>query len=170
MLCAAAHNTYVATWVGVVYVAFVIDAYARRILGWRAASSMRTQLVLDALEQAVWVRRREGAALAGLVYHTDAGAQYTSIAFTERLATIGVSPSIGTVGDAYDNALAETVVGLYKTELINPNKPWKTAEEVEIATLHYVDWFNNTRLYEENGDIPPVELEQAHYRQHRPSA
>ena len=162
--------TYVATWVGVVYVAFVIDAYARRILGWRAASSMRTQLVLDALEQAVWVRRREGAALAGLVYHTDAGAQYTSIAFTERLATIGVSPSIGTVGDAYDNALAETVVGLYKTELINPNKPWKTAEEVEIATLHYVDWFNNTRLYEENGDIPPVELEQAHYRQHRPSA
>jgi putative transposase len=162
--------TYVATWVGVVYVAFVIDAYARRILGWRAASSMRTQLVLDALEQAVWVRRREGAALAGLVYHTDAGAQYTSIAFTERLATIGVSPSIGTVGDAYDNALAETVVGLYKTELINPNKPWKTAEEVEIATLHYVDWFNNTRLYEENGDIPPVELEQAYYRQHRPSA
>jgi putative transposase len=162
--------TYVATWVGVVYVAFVIDAYARRILGWRAASSMRTQLVLDALEQAVWVRRREGAALAGLVYHTDAGAQYTSIAFTERLATIGVSPSIGTVGDAYDNALAETVVGLYKTELINPNKPWKTAEEVEIATLHYVDWFNNNRLYEENGDIPPAELEQAHYRQHRPSA
>jgi putative transposase len=162
--------TYVATWVGVVYVAFVIDAYARRILGWRTATSMRTQLVLDALEQAVWLRRREGADLAGLVHHTDAGAQYTSIAFTERLAAIGVSPSIGTVADAYDNALAETVVGLYKTELINPNKPWKTIEEVEIATLHYIDWFNNTRLYEENGDIPPVELEQAYYRQHRHSA
>jgi putative transposase len=162
--------TYVATWVGVVYVAFVIDAYARRILGWRAATSMRTQLVLDALEQAVWVRRREGANLAGLVHHTDAGAQYTSIAFTERLAAIGVSPSIGTVGDAYDNALAETVVGLYKTELINPNKPWKTVEEVEIATLHYIDWFNNTRLYEDNGDITPIELEQVYYRQHRHSA
>jgi putative transposase len=162
--------TYAATWVGVVYVAFVIDAYARRILGWRAATSMRTQLVLDALEQAVWVRRREGADLAGLVHHSDAGAQYTSITFTERLAAIGVSPSIGTVGDAYDNALAETVVGLYKTELINPNKPWKTIEEVEIATLHYIDWFNNTRLYEENGDIPPVELEEAYYRQHRHSA
>jgi putative transposase len=96
--------------------------------------------------------------------------QYTSIAFTERLATIGVSPSIGTVGDAYDNALAESVIGLYKAELINPQRPWKTLEEVEIATLHYVDWFNNRRLYEENGDIPPVELEQAHYRQHRHSA
>ena len=96
--------------------------------------------------------------------------QYTSIAFTERLAAIGVSPSIGTVGDAYDNALAETVVGLYKTELINLNKPWKTVEEVEIATLHYLDWFNNDRLYEENGDIPPAELEQAHYRNCRPSA
>jgi putative transposase len=163
--------TYVATWVGVVYVAFVIDAYARRILGWRAASSMRTQLVLDALEQAVWVRRREGLTnFGGLVHHTDAGSQYTSITFTEHLAAIGVSPSIGTVGDAFDNALAETVIGLYKAELINPNRPWKTAEQVEIATLHYVDWFNNTRLYEENGDIPPVELEQAHYRQQRPSA
>jgi putative transposase len=162
--------TYVATWVGVVYVAFVIHAYARRILGWRAASSMRTQLVLDALEQAVWVRRREGADLVGLVYHSDAGRQYTSIAFTERLANIGVSPSIGSVGDAYDNALAETVVGLYKTELINPQRPWKTLEQVEIATLHYIDWFNNRRLYEDNGDIPPVELEQAYYRQYRPPA
>jgi putative transposase len=163
--------TYVATWAGVVYVAFVIDAYARRILGWRAAMSMRTQLVLDALEQAVWVRRREGVdSLAGLVHHTDAGSQYTSIAFTEHLAAVGVAPSIGTVGDAYDNALAESVIGLFKTELINPNRPWKTVEQVEIATLHYVDWFNNNRLYEENGDIPPVELEQAYYRQHRPSA
>jgi putative transposase len=97
-------------------------------------------------------------------------AQYTSIAFTERLAAIGVSSSIGTVGDAFDNALAETVIGLYKSELINPQRPWKTVEEVEIATLHNVDWFNHRRLYEENGDIPPVELEQAYYRQHRPSA
>jgi len=163
--------TYVATWVGVVYVAFVLDAYSRRILGWRAATSMRTQLVLDALEQAVWVRRRDGVTtLTGLVHHTDAGSQYTSIAFTERLAEAGVSPSIGTVGDAFDNALAETVIGLFKTELINPNRPWKTVDQVEIATLRYVDWFNNRRLYEENGDIPPVELEQAYYRQHRPSA
>jgi putative transposase len=163
--------TYVATWVGVVYVAFVLDAYSRRILGWRAATSMRTQLVLDALEQAVWVRRRDGVTtLTGLVHHTDAGSQYTSIAFTERLAETGVSPSIGTVGDAFDNALAETVIGLFKTELINPNRPWKTVDQVEIATLRYVDWFNNRRLYEENGDIPPVELEQAYYRQHRPSA
>lgn len=96
--------------------------------------------------------------------------QYTSIAFTERLADIGVSPSIGTVGDAFDNALAETVIGLYKTELINPQRPWKTVEQVEIATLHYIDWFNNARLYEENGDIPPAELEQAYHRQQRPSA
>jgi putative transposase len=163
--------TYVATWVGVVYVAFVIDAYSRRILGWRAATSMHTQLVLDALEQAVWVRRRQGSAtFSGLVHHTDAGSQYTSIAFTERLGEVGVTPSIGTVGDAYDNALAETVIGLFKTELINPNRPWKTVDQVEIATLRYVDWFNNRRLYEENGDIPPVELEQAYYRQHRPSA
>jgi putative transposase len=163
--------TYVATWAGVVYVAFVIDAYARRILGWRAAMSMRTQLVLDALEQAIWVRRREGIdSLAGLVHHTDAGSQYTSIAFTERLATAGVMPSIGTVGDAFDNALAETVIGLYKSELINPQRPWKTADQVEIATLHYVDWFNNRRLYEDNGDIPPAELEDAYYRQQRPSA
>jgi putative transposase len=166
-----ADYTYVATWAGVVYVAFVIDAYSRRILGWRAAMSMRTQLVLDALEQAVWVRRREGVTgFAGVVHHSDAGSQYTSIAFTERLADIGVSPSIGTVGDAFDNALAETVIGLYKTELINPQRPWKTAEQVEIATLHYIDWFNNARLYEENGDIPPAELEQAYHRQQRPSA
>lgn len=163
--------TYVPTWAALVYVAFVIDAYSRRILGWRAATSMHTQLVLDALEQAVWVRRRGGVdTFAGLIHHTDAGSQYTSIAFTERLAEVGVSPSIGTVGDAFDNALAETVIGLFKTELINPNRPWKTVDQVEIATLHYVDWFNNTRLNEENGDIPPVELEQAHYRQHRPSA
>jgi putative transposase len=148
--------TYVATWAGVVYVAFVVDAYARRILGWRAAMSMRTQLVLDALEQAVWVRRREGTdTLAGLIHHTDAGSQYTSIAFTERLAAVGVSPSIGSVGDAYDNALAESVIGLFKTELINPNRPWKTVDQVETATLRYVDWFNNRRLYEGTATYHP---------------
>jgi putative transposase len=158
--------TYVPAWTGMVYVAFVIDAYSRRILGWRAATSMKTALVLDALEQALWVRRRDGARdLAGLVHHTDAGSQYTSIAFTERLAAAGVSGSVGTVGDAYDNALAESVIGLFKTELIKPRGPWRTAEQVEIATLEYVDWFNHRRLYEACGDIPPTELEAAYYRQ-----
>jgi hypothetical protein len=158
--------TYVPTWAGMVYVAFVIDAYSRRILGWRAATSMRTALVLDALEHALWTRRHGGrGSLTGLVHHTDAGAQYTSIAFTERLAAAGVSPSVGTVGDAYDNALAESVIGLYKTELIKPGGPWRTAEQVELATLRYVDWFNNRRLSQTCGDIPPAELEDAYYRQ-----
>jgi putative transposase len=158
--------TYVPTWSGMVYVAFVIDAYSRRIVGWRAATSMRTALVLDALEQAIWTRQRSSAAsLAGLICHHDAGSQYTSIAFTERLAAVGVQPSVGSVGDAYDNALAESVIGLYKTELIKPRGPWRTAEQVEIATLHYVDWFNRHRLFEACGDIPPAELEAAYYRQ-----
>jgi putative transposase len=158
--------TYVPTWAGTVYVAFVIDAYSRRILGWRAATTMRTALVLDALEHALWTRQRENrGSLAGLVHHTDAGSQYTSIAFTERLAAAGVSASVGTVGDAYDNALAESVIGLYKTELVKPNGPWRTAEQVELATLNYVDWFNHRRLYETCGDIPPAELEDAYYRQ-----
>lgn len=157
--------TYVPTWAGMVYVAFVIDAYSRRILGWRAATSMRTSLVLDALEQALWTRRRDGKGdLPGLVHHTDAGSQYTSIAFTERLAAAGVSASVGTVGDAYDNALAESVIGLFKTELIKPGGPWRTAEQVELATLSYVDWFNHRRLYETCGDVPPAELEDAYYR------
>jgi putative transposase len=128
--------TYVPTWSGMVYVAFVIDAYSRRILGWRAATSMRTALVLDALEHAVWTRTRDGAAdLGGLICHHDAGSQYTSIAYTERLADAGIDPSVGSVGDAYDNALAETVIGLFKTELIKPRGPWRTVEQVEIATL-----------------------------------
>jgi putative transposase len=157
--------TYVPTWSGMVYVAFVIDAYSRRILGWRASTSMTTALVLGALEQALWVRQRDGAHdLAGLIHHHDAGSQYTSIAFTERLAAAGVSASVGTVGDAYDNALAETVIGLYKTELIKPRGPWRTPGPVEIATLNYVDWYNHQRLFETCGDIPPAELEQAHYR------
>jgi putative transposase len=158
--------TYVPTWSGMVYVAFVLDAYSRRILGWRAATSMRTSLVLDALEQAVWTRRRDGVSdLSGLVHHNDAGSQYTSIAFSERLAEVGIDPSVGSVGDAYDNALAESVIGLFKTELIKPGGPWRTVEQVEIATLEYVDWFNHRRLFQACGDIPPAELEADHYRQ-----
>jgi putative transposase len=157
--------TYVPTWAGMVYVAFVIDAYSRRILGWRAATSMRTSLVLDALEQALWARRDGRGSLAGLVHHTDAGSQYTSTAFTERLATAGAQPSVGTAGDAYDSALAESVIGLYKTELIKPRGPWRTAEQVELATLDYVDWNNHRRLFETCGDIPPAEHEAAYYRQ-----
>ena len=158
--------TYVPTWAAMTYVAFVIDAYSRRILGWRVATTMRTSLVLDALEQALWTRRRDGTAgMAGLVHHTDAGSQYTSIAFTERLAAAGIDASVGSVGNAYDNALAESVIGLYKTELIKPGGPWRTPEQVEIATLNYVDWFNHRRLFEACGDIPPAELEQHHYRQ-----
>ena len=158
--------TYVPTWAGMVYVAFVIDAYSRQILGWRAATTMRTALVLDALEQALWARQRDGhSSLAGLICHNDAGSHYTSIAFTERLAAAGAQPSVGTAGDAYDNALAETVIGLYKTELIKPGGPWRTCEQVELATLHYVDWFNRQRLFEACGDIPPAELEAAYYRQ-----
>jgi putative transposase len=159
--------TYCPTWSGMVYVAFVIDAYSRRVLGWRAATSMTTALVLDAVEQAIWVRARDGIAdLTGLVHHTDAGSQYTSIAFTDRLAVAGVDPSVGSVGDAFDNALAESVIGLFKTELIKPRGPWRTVEQVEIATLEYVDWFNHRRLYQVCGDIPPAELERAYYRQH----
>ena len=159
--------TYVPTWSGMVYVAFVIDAYSRRILGWRAATTMRTSLVLDALEQALWTRNQAGVQeFNGLIHHTDAGTQYTSIAFTERLAQAGAAPSVGSVGDAYDNALAETVIGLFKTELVKPHGPWRTVEQVEIATLEWIDWFNNRRLFQACGDIPPVELEHAHYRQH----
>jgi putative transposase len=127
---------------------------------------MRTALVLDALEQALWARRRDGrGSLAGLICHNDAGSQYTSIAFTERLAAAGAQPSVGTVGDAYDNALAESVIGLYKTELIKPGGPWRSADQVELATLDYVDWYSHRRLFETCGDIPPAELETAYYRQ-----
>jgi putative transposase len=160
--------TYVSTWSGWVYVAFVIDAYSRRILGWRTATSMTTTLVLDAVEHAIWTRNRCGTTdLAGLVHHHDAGSQYRSITFTERLAEAGIDASIGTVGDSYDNALAETINGLYKTELIKPRKPWRTVEQVELATAEWVDWYNHRRLYERCGDVPPVELEAAYYAQHR---
>jgi putative transposase len=159
--------TYVATWSGTVYVAFVLDAHSRRILGWRAARSMRTELVLDALEQAIWTRSHEGVTdLSGLVCHNDAGSQYTSIAFTERLAAAGAAPSVGTVGDALDNALAETHIGLFKTELIHRCGPWKGLDDVELATLEWVDWHNNRRLHTACHDLTPVEFEQVFYGQH----
>jgi putative transposase len=164
--------TYVSTWSGFAYVAFVVDAYARRILGWRVASTMATSMVLDAIEQAIWTRQQEGVLdLKDVVHHTDRGSQYTSIRFSERLAQAGIQPSVGAVGSSYDNALAETINGLYKTELIKPRKPWRAIEAVELATAEWVDWFNHRRLYEYCGDIPPVELETAYYAQtRRPAA
>lgn len=129
------------TWSGFAYVAFVVDAYARRILGWRVAGTMATSMVLDAIEQAIWTRQQEGVIdLKDVVHHTDRGSQYTSIRFTERLAEAGIQPSVGAVGSSYDNALAETINGLYKTELIKPRKPWRTIEEVELATAEWVHW------------------------------
>ncbi|WP_413451243.1 IS3 family transposase [Georgenia phoenicis] len=158
--------TYVATWAGFVYVAFTIDVFSRMIVGWKASTTMRADLVTDTVNMAAWSRGRAGVTdLAGLIHHNDAGSQYTSIAFTERLAELGVQPSIGTVGDAYDNALAESTIGLFKTELIRRRGPWRNLEDVEIATLEYVDWFNNSRLHSELGDIPPAEHEANHYRQ-----
>jgi putative transposase len=157
--------TYVSTWSGWVYVAFVTDAYARRILGWRTGTSMSTELVLDALEQAIWTRQRTGADLGSVVAHSDRGSQYVSIRHTERLAHAGIAASVGSVGDSYDNALAETINGLYKTELIRPRGPWRTADAVEYATAEWVDWFNHRRLYEYCGDIPPVEAEDHYYAQ-----
>ena len=164
--------TYVSTWSGFAYVAFVTDAYARRILGWRVASTMATTMVLDSIEQAIWTRQRDGIRdLKDVVHHTDRGSQYTSIRFTERLAEAGIQPSVGAVGSSYDNALAETINGLYKTELIKPGKPWRTIEDIELATARWVDWFNHRRLYEYCGDVPPAELETAYYAQQtRPAA
>jgi putative transposase len=164
--------TYVSTWSGFAYVAFVVDAYARRILGWRVAATMATSMVLDSIEQAIWTRRQERVLdLKDVVHHTDRGSQYTSIKFTDRLAEAGIQPSVGAVGSSYDNALAETINGLYKTELIRPRKPWRTIEDVEVATAQWIDWFNHRRLYEYCGDIPPVDLEAAYYaQQRRPAA
>ena len=160
--------TYVSTWQGFVYVAFVIDVFARRIVGWRVSSSMRTDFVLDALEQALYERRP--AEHGGLVHHSDKGSQYVSIRYTERLAEAGIEPSVGSVGDAYDNALAETINGLYKAEVIYRRSPWKTLEAVELATLEWVAWFNHHRLLEPIGHVPPAEAEAAYYRQRTESA
>ena len=155
--------TYISTWQGWQYVAFVIDVYARRIVGWRQSSSMRTDFVLDALEQALYDRQpqRDDA----LIHHSDRGSQYVSIRYSERLAEAGIEPSVGSRGDSYDNALAETINGLYKTELIHRRAPWKTKESLELATLEWVSWFNHHRLLEPIGYIPPAEAEENYYRQ-----
>jgi transposase InsO family protein len=154
--------TYVSTWQGWLYVAFVIDVYARRIVGWRVSKSMHTDFVLDALEQALYARQPDRDSL---VHHSDRGSQYVSIRYTERLAEAGIEPSVGSRGDSYDNALAETINGLYKAELIHRRGPWKTREAVELATLNWVSWFNHHRLMEGLGYIPPAEAEANYYRQ-----
>lgn len=151
--------TYVATWRGFVYVAFVIDVFSRRIVGWRASNSLRNDLALDALEQAIWERDK----LDGLIHHSDRGVQYLSIRYTERLAEAGIEPSVGSKGDSYDNALAESVIGLFKTEVIRKKGPWRGIEDVEFATLDWVWWFNNRRLLEPIGYLPPAEFEKMFY-------
>ncbi len=153
--------TYVATWSGTCYVSFVIDCFARRIVGWRASRSMRTDLCLDALEHAIWSRR--GDDLKDLIHHSDRGAQYLSIRYTERVADVGGASSVGSRGDSYDNALAESVIGLFKTELVRNKGPWRGLDDLEIATLEWVDWWNHRRLLEPIGRIPPAEAEAAFY-------
>jgi putative transposase len=154
--------TYVATWSGFVYVAFVVDAFSRFLVGWQASRSLRTDLALDALEMAVWQRHGD---LEGLVHHSDRGSQYLSIRYTEQLAEAGAACSVGSRGDSYDNALAETIIGLYKTELIGRRGPWKGIDQVEYATLEWVDWFNHRRLLEPIGYVPPAEFEAAFRRE-----
>jgi len=151
--------TYVATWAGFVYTAFVIDVFSRRIVGWRVSGSLRSDLALDALDQALCAR----SDTEDLIHHSDRGVQYLSIRYTERLAEAGIEPSVGSVGDSYDNALAESIIGLYKTEVIRHSGPWRSMEHVEFETLKWVDWFNNRRLLEPIGDIPPAEFEELHY-------
>jgi putative transposase len=154
--------TYVSTWQGMVYVAFIVDVFARRIVGWKVSSSARTDFVLDALEQALHARQRPND--DALIHHSDRGVQYVSIRYTERLAEAGIEPSVGSVGDSYDNALAETINGLYKAEVIH-RRSWKNLEAVELATLHWAHWFNHQRLLEPIGNIPPAEAEENYYRQ-----
>lgn len=154
--------TYATTWRGFVYVAFVIDVFARRIVGWRASNSLRSDLALDALEQALYDRSID--AKMSLVHHSDHGSQYLSIRYTERLAEAGIEPSVGSVGDSYDNALAESIIGLYKAEIIRQRGPWRSLEQVEFATLEWVHWFNHHRLLEPIGNIPPSELEASYYQ------
>jgi transposase InsO family protein len=151
--------TYVATWTGFVYVAFVVDVFSRAIVGWRVSSSLRSDLALDALEQALWARQPG----EGLVHHSDRGTQYLSIRYTERLAEAGIEASVGSKGDSYDNALAEAVNALFKTEVIHRRGPWRSREAVELAVLEWVDWFNNRRLLEPLGYVPPAEFEAAYY-------
>jgi putative transposase len=157
--------TYVATWRGFVYVAFVIDVFARRIVGWRVSSSLATDFVLDALEQALYDRR--GGGVTDLVHHSDRGTQYLSTRYTDRLAEAGIAPSVGSRGDSYDNALAESIIGLFKTEVIQRKGPWRQLAAVEFATLRWVDWFNMRRLLEPIGYVPPAEYEASYYEQLR---
>jgi len=158
--------TYVATWSGFVYTAFVIDAFSRRIVGWRTSHSLRSDLALDALEQAIW--EREEASTDGLIHHSDRGVQYLSIRYSERLAKSGIEPSVGSRGDSYDNALAETIIGLYKTEVIHKDGPWKGLGDVELATLGWVWWFNHHRLLGSIGHVPPAEYEENFHSHHTP--
>jgi putative transposase len=161
--------TYVSTWTGWAYVAFVFDVYSRAIVGWTAASTKTTALVSKALNMAVWRRDHYGHPVEpGLIHHSDAGSQYTSVAFTESLALQGLSASVGSVGDAYDNALAESIIGLFKTEVVNRHGPFKTLADVEYAVMEWVDWYNNARLHSRLGYLTPVEYESAYYAQHQP--
>lgn len=160
--------TYVATWAGMAFTAFVTDVYSRRIVGWRTASSMPTELPLDALEMALWTRERAGEDTNGAVHHSDAGSQYTAIRYSNRLTDAGAVASIGTVGDSYDNAMAESVIGLYKTECVRLDGPWRTVEDLELATLSWVHWFNTVRLHSSIDYLPPAEFEAAYYL-HNPS-
>jgi transposase InsO family protein len=155
--------TYVATWRGFVYVAFVIDVFARRIVGWRVSASLRTDFVLDALEQAIYDRCGDG--VHDLVHHSDRGTQYLSMRYSDRLAAEGIALSVGSRGDSYDNALAESIIGLFKTEVIQRRGPWRHVEAVEFATLAWVDWFNTRRLLEPLGYVPPAEFEARYYDQ-----
>ena len=154
--------THVATWSGFAYAAFVVDVFSRRIVGWRVATTLRASLALDALEMAIWSRSEP---LDGLVHHSDRGVQYLSIVYTERLAAEGGVTSVGSKGDSYDNALAESVIGLYKSELIYNRGPWRSVDDVELATLGWVHWWNTARLHSAIGDVPPIEYEAAHYAQ-----
>jgi putative transposase len=158
--------TYIPTWTGFVYAAFVIDVFSRRIVGWQVSNSLRTELAMDALEMAIWTRDGQ---VDGLVHHSDRGCQYTSVRYGERLGDAGGVTSVGSRGDSYDNALAESTIGLFKTELIRRQGPWRGLDDVELATLEYIDWFNHRRLHSAIGDIPPVEHEANYYRDHPPA-
>lgn len=156
--------TYVATWAGTVFTAFVIDVFSRRIMGWRTKATMPTELPLDALEMALWTRAQADELVEGLIHHSDAGSQYCAIRYTDRLADAGAVASIGTVGDSYDNSLAESVIGLYKTECVHHEGPWRGTDDLELATLNWVWWFNNVRLHSAIGYVPPIEFETTYYR------
>ena len=160
--------TYVSTWPGVVYTAFVIDVFSRYIVGWKVSTRLRAELALDALEMAIW--SRGSSDLNGLVHHSDRGVQYLAIRYTERVADAGAVGSVGSRGDSYDNALAESVIGLYKTEVIRKQRPWRSFEQLELATARWVEWYNNRRLHSSIGQVPPAEFESTYYRERAASA